>query len=169
MDMAGASSSKVVKAGIVPVWRACGDGIGCLHWRLSTREILMQTPQRNAVGWFELYVADMARAKAFYQAVFQRDMVDLPAQGEDMAMCAFQWLDNAPGAAGALVKSPHMQPGGGGGTLVYFSCVDCAVEAGRVAQSGGQVLQPKFAIGEYGFIAMARDTEGNVIGLHSVQ
>lgn len=127
----------------------------------------MQT-EHNAVSWFELYVADMARAKAFYQAVFQRDMLDLPAQGTDMAMCAFQWLDNAPGAAGALVKSPHMGPGGGG-TLVYFSCADCAVEAGRVVQHGGQVLQPKFAIGEYGFIALVQDTEGNTIGLHSVQ
>jgi uncharacterized protein len=124
--------------------------------------------QRNAVGWFELYVSDMARAKAFYQAVFQREMVDMPTEGGDMAMCAFQWTDNAPGAAGALVKSPQMQPGGGG-TLVYFSCADCAVEAGRVAAQGGQVLQPKFAIGEYGFIAIAQDTEGNVIGLHSVQ
>ncbi|MFC7408261.1 VOC family protein [Hydrogenophaga atypica] len=124
--------------------------------------------QHNAVGWFELYVDDMARAKAFYQAVFQRDMLDLPAMGEDMAMCAFQWLDNAPGAAGALVKSPHMQPGGGG-TMVYFSCADCAVEAGRVTQNGGEVLQPKFAIGEYGFAAVVRDPDGNTIGLHSMQ
>lgn len=125
-------------------------------------------PQRNAVGWFELYVDDMARAKAFYQAVIQRDMVDLPSQGSDMAMCAFQWLDNGPGAAGALVKSPHMKPGGGG-TLVYFSCADCAVEAGRVNAAGGQLLEAKFSIGDYGFIALAKDSEGNVIGLHSNQ
>jgi uncharacterized protein len=29
------------------------------------------------------------------------------------------------------------------------------------------VLQPKMAIGEYGFIAVCMDTEGNPIGLYS--
>lgn len=27
------------------------------------------TPPRNPVGWFEIYVTDMARAKAFYETV----------------------------------------------------------------------------------------------------
>jgi predicted enzyme related to lactoylglutathione lyase len=57
---------------------------------------------------------------------------------------------------------------GGGGTLVYFNCGDCAVEASRVEAAGGRVYKEKFAIGEYGFIAIAADTEGNTIGLHSM-
>jgi hypothetical protein len=58
---------------------------------------------------------------------------------------------------------------GGNSTLVYFSCEDCAVEAARVAESGGRVEKEKFSIGEYGFIALAFDTEGNMIGLHSIR
>ena len=38
---------------------------------------------------------------------------------------------------------------------------------GRVEQAGGKVEQPKTSIGEHGFIALIRDTEGNVVGLHS--
>ncbi len=51
---------------------------------------------------------------------------------------------------------------------VYFSCTDCAVEAASVIKYGGTVYREKMSIGEYGFIALARDTEGNMIGLHSL-
>lgn len=125
--------------------------------------------QSNAVGWFELYVADLGRAKAFYQAVFQRPMEDLVTPpGSGMQMCAFTMNAEGTGAAGALVKSPHQGPGSGG-TLVYFSCADCAVEAARAAAHGGTVYQAKKSIGPYGFIAIVQDTEGNTIGLHSMQ
>jgi hypothetical protein len=61
-----------------------------------------------------------------------------------------------------------MKGPGDGGTLVYFSCADCATEAARVAGAGGVVCQPKMGIGEYGHIAIVQDTEGNTIGLHSM-
>lgn len=43
------------------------------------------------------------------------------------------------------------------------------MEAGRAAEHGGKVVKEKFSIGQYGFIAFVEDTEGNVIGLHSIQ
>ena len=70
------------------------------------------------------------------------------------------------GAGGALIKMDGVSSGSGG-TLVYFSCVDCADEAARVAKAGGKLEREKFSIGHYGFIALAVDTEGNMIGLHS--
>ena len=124
----------------------------------------------NPVGWFEIYVNDMARAKAFYEAVFQRKLEKLPTPpgiGE-MEMWAFPMSQEEHGASGALVKMPGCAGGGEGGTLVYFSCADAAVEAGRAAQNGGQVFKEKFSIGDYGFIAIVTDTEGNAIGLHSM-
>jgi hypothetical protein len=53
--------------------------------------------------------------------------------------------------------------------LVYFHCEDCATEAGRVVNAGGHVHKEKCSIGEYGFITLALDTEGNMFGLHSRQ
>ena len=70
------------------------------------------------------------------------------------------------GAAGALVQMKGV-PSGGNSTLVYFNCIDCAIEAGRVVAAGGQIKRAKTPIGEYGFIALATDTEGNMFGLHS--
>jgi len=120
----------------------------------------------NPVVWFEIYVQDMARAKAFYEGILNVQLQ--PIESPEVEMWAFPMLDNAPGAMGALVKMDGC-PSGGNSTLVYFSCVDCAVEAGRVQENSGQVVKAKFSIGEYGFIALVSDTEGNMIGLHSMQ
>lgn len=123
----------------------------------------------NAVGWFEIYVGDMPRAKAFYEAVFALTLEALPTPMPGLEMWCFPMVDGAYGAPGALVKMEGCPIGGDGvGTLVYFSCADCAVEESRVVPAGGSVFRPKFAIGEYGFISIVKDTEGNTIGLHSM-
>jgi uncharacterized protein len=120
----------------------------------------------NVVGWFEIYVQDMDRAKAFYESVFGTELVKLDSP--DPEMWAFPMQQERYGAGGALVHMPGMASGPGG-ILVYFGCEDCAVEAGKAAQAGGTVEKEKFSIGEYGFVAMVIDTEGNMIGLHSMK
>jgi predicted enzyme related to lactoylglutathione lyase len=131
--------------------------------------------KRNPVGWFEIYVNDMTRAKRFYESVFQLELEHLPgpameggAPGLEMWMFPGGSDHDKPGCPGALCKMEGCAAGGGG-TLIYFSCEDCAVEAGRVTSNGGSIYKEKFAIGDYGFIAIACDTEGNTIGLHSMQ
>lgn len=81
-------------------------------------------------------------------------------------MRAFPADMSAYGSAGALVKSPHGSAGPGG-TMVYFSVNDCAEVEPRVGKAGGSVLRPKFSIGEFGWVSLCRDTEGNVFGLNS--
>ena len=119
----------------------------------------------NPVNWFEIYVSDMERAKNFYQSVFGKDLMQLPSPDEG-EMHAFPWEDGGANSAGALVKHPDGQPGMGG-TMVYFSCDDVANEVAKVKESGGTVMQDKMSIGEFGFIALFEDTEGNAVGLHS--
>ncbi len=120
----------------------------------------------NPVGWFEIYVQDMARARAFYQTVLDIALEHLPGTGVEM--WSFPMRPETAGAPGALVRAPGM-PSGGNSTVVYFVCADCAVQAGRVQAAGGSVSRDKFAIGPYGFIALVKDSEGNLIGLHSMQ
>lgn len=126
------------------------------------------TAANNPIGWFELYVADMERARRFYEAVFQCKLAELPPVGTDLRMCMFPWHEGVKGISGALVQTALKAPGDGG-TLVYFTCEDCAVEAARAKNHGGVVIRPRMSIGEYGFIAIVRDSEGNTIGLHSNQ
>lgn len=121
----------------------------------------------NPVDWFEIYVQDIERAKKFYESVLQGKLERLPSAGMELEMWAFPMEANGSGAGGTLVKMKGV-PSGGNSTLVYFVCDDCAVEASRVEASGGKVDRPKMAIGQYGFIALAVDTEGNMFGLHSM-
>jgi uncharacterized protein len=74
---------------------------------------------------------------------------------------------NSYGAGGMLVKMEGFTPGAGG-TLVYFGCDDCAVQVTRAAAHGGSIVKEKTPIGDHGFYALGRDTEGNVIGFHSM-
>ena len=122
---------------------------------------------RNVVGWFELYVQDMERAKAFYQKTFQVALEHLESPGMELWAFPNPMGMDTPGCPGALVKMED-KDSGVGGTIVYFSCADCAVEASRAVQNGGTVAKEKMSIGEYGFIALVLDTEGNMIGLHSM-
>ena len=123
----------------------------------------------NPVGWFEIYVKDMPRAKAFYEKMLQVSLSPLGGEmQEELEMQVFAMDDQGYGATGSLVKMEGF-PSGLGGTIVYFSCEDCAVEAKRAAEAGGKIFKEKFSIGEHGHIALVNDTEGNMIGLHSMQ
>lgn len=121
----------------------------------------------NPVGWFEIYVQDVGRAKTFYETVLQGKLERLPNSEMELEMWAFPMESSGSGAGGALVKMKGV-PSGGNSTLVYFMCDDCAVEAARVEGNGGRIDRPKMSIGQYGFIALAVDTEGNMFGLHSM-
>lgn len=120
----------------------------------------------NPVGWFEIYVDDMDRARKFYEAVFQVELAKL--DGPDIEMYMWPMGDAAPGSSGALVKSDDC-PAGNNSVIVYFMCDDCSVEESRVDGAGGRVDRPKMSIGQYGFISLVYDTEGNMIGLHSMK
>jgi uncharacterized protein len=122
--------------------------------------------KHNPVGWFEIYVQDMKRAKQFYESVFQLKLEKLNSPG--MEMWSFPMEMDRWGAGGALVKMEGV-PSGGNSTLVYFSSEDCFTEESRVIKFGGRIQKKKMSIGEYGFISLVVDTEGNLFGLHSLK
>lgn len=122
----------------------------------------------NAVGWFDIYVEDMDRAAGFYEKVIGVSLEDMNDPTGETEMKSFSGEMTAYGAAGALVKAPYAKPGPGG-TQVYFSVQDCATHEARVAEAGGTVVRPKFSIGDFGFVSLAQDTEGNMIGFNSMK
>lgn len=122
----------------------------------------------NPVVWFEIYVNDLNRAKNFYEAVLKLELSELPMPDseEEMKMLFFPMEMNGDGAAGALVKMEGVVAGGNS-TVVYFGSDDCSVEEKRIKDAGGKIIQSKESIGEYGFMVLAQDSEGNMIGVHS--
>ena len=121
----------------------------------------------NAVSWFEIYVRDMERAIRFYETVLDVKLQKLDTPLPGLEMWAFNGDRDAYGIGGSLVRMDQFLSLGNS-TIVYFESSDCAVPLARVIPAGGTIIRPKVAIGPFGFIALAQDTEGNVIGLHSM-
>lgn len=126
---------------------------------------------KNAINWFEIYTSDFNRAKTFYSTVFKCKLTDLPMSSDrhsQMEYATFPGDEKGFGASGALVKIDQVKPGSGG-ILVYFASEEINAELTRVEAAGGKVIRPKLNIGEFGFIGLIEDTEGNMIGLHSMK
>lgn len=122
----------------------------------------------NAVARFDIFVEDLERAVVFYETVLGQKLEEISDPTGESQMMSFPADMTAYGAAGALTKSAHGRPGVGG-TILYFSAGNCAVEEARVADAGGQVIRPKFSIGEFGFVTLCMDTGGNMVGLNSMK
>jgi predicted enzyme related to lactoylglutathione lyase len=122
----------------------------------------------NVIGWFDIYVTDMKRAVTFYETVLQQKLTPIDDPTRETQIMSFPADMGVYGSGGALVKSSYASPGVGG-TLVYFSVEDCAKEETRIAAAGGKVVRTKFSIGEYGWVTLCEDTEGNLFGLSSMQ
>ena len=121
---------------------------------------------KNPVGWFEIYVDNMERARKFYQEVLKVELQRL--EGPDVEMWAFPMDRGGLGSSGSLVHMPGFKVGGNS-VIVYFMSEDCATEEARVVPAGGKIQKSKFSIGQYGFITLAVDTEGNMFGIHSMK
>ncbi len=122
--------------------------------------------EHNVVSWFEIYVQDMIRAKAFYETVFSVTLEALDSPGFEM--WGFPMFHESPGAMGALVKMPGVLSGGNS-TIVYFGSKDCSIEEARITSSNGKISKSKMPIGKYGFITLAIDPDGNMLGIHSTE
>lgn len=118
----------------------------------------------NPVCWFDIYVANLERAKKFYETVLNLKLVDLPIEWGKQATFPFE--NDGTNSTGALVEKENYTANDNN-TVVYFSTEDCTTEESRVENAGGKIVRPKMPIGEFGFVSILQDTEGNTIGLHS--
>lgn len=122
----------------------------------------------NAIGWFDIYVEDMDRAVTFYESVLGQKLEKIVDPTGETQMMSFPANMKAYGASGALVKSKHSRPGMGG-TMVYFNVEDCFVNEFRITAANGKIVKSKFSIGEFGWVTLCVDTEGNMFGLNSMK
>lgn len=118
----------------------------------------------NPVSWFDIYVSNLNRAKKFYEMVFNIQLVDFPIEWGKQS--AFPSDNEGLNISGALVEK-EASVANGNNTMVYFASEDCITEETRVEKAGGKIIAPKMSIGEFGYISIIMDTEGNTIGLHS--
>ncbi len=120
----------------------------------------------NMVGWFEIPVSNMNRAKAFYETVF-----NIEVQVHDFGATVMGWFpfaEGKSGASGSLIKNTAYKASKDKGVLIYFSSQDVNNEINRVEEAGGKIVKSKTQISpDIGYMALFIDCEGNRIALHS--
>ena len=123
---------------------------------------------KNAITWFEIGTANLARATAFYEAVIGQKM-KLENMGPSEG-AVFSYDEAADGTGGALLCGPTASKPGAAGTLVYLNAspsLDAALD--RVIKAGGQIAVPRQALPPgMGFFAHITDLDGNRVGLHAL-
>ena len=117
--------------------------------------------------YFELHVDDPARAMDFYQIVLGWSF---EPYGE-----ADYWLiktgdSGSPGINGGMLRRKGPVPDPIARTpLIGFICTmqvrDLDTMLHAVVNAGGTVVKPRFAVPSVGWLAYAKDTEGNIFGL----
>lgn len=124
------------------------------------------TDQENVLNWFEISVADIARAKKFYETIFGISMEQQNMMG--MEMVFFPPSDQNGKVSGALVQSKDHVPSMNGAKIYLNGNPDLENALSKVGAAGGTVVMPKTHISDdIGFMAFFIDTEGNMMALHS--
>ena len=125
---------------------------------------------KHAISWFEIPVTDMARARKFYETIFEIGLI--PVEMPGLQMCMFPIEDPMSGIGGALCKTDDgfHKPSATDGPLIYLNGnPDLQVILDRVEAAGGKIHLAKMQITEeYGYMGIFVDSEGNRIGLHNV-
>jgi predicted enzyme related to lactoylglutathione lyase len=119
----------------------------------------------HAINWFEIPVKNFERAKAFYEAVLDIQMV-LPTEGMKYAMFPSNMQQGEIG--GGIVEEQGYEPSQTGALVYLNGGEDLSTPLSRVTAAGGKIVMPKTSLGPNGFMAHFIDTEGNKVAFHSM-
>ncbi|SHM70144.1 VOC family protein [Polaribacter sp. KT 15] len=120
----------------------------------------------NPVNWFDIHVSNLKNAKEFYETVFNIKLVDFPVEFGKQA--GFPFDPKGLNITGALVERENFVKCNNN-TIIYFESKDCITEERLVEKAGGKTIRSKMSIGEFGFVSILEDIDGNSIGLHSME
>jgi uncharacterized protein len=117
----------------------------------------------NQIVWVDIPVTDLDRAISFYSALLNGEVLK-----QTYDQFNFGLLPHADtSVSGCLIESPveHINEFG---PLIYFNVEGRIAQAVDVAKAFNvDIIEEMFQMGEHGFRAVLKDTEGNRIALHS--
>ncbi len=117
---------------------------------------------KNRAVWIDIPVRNLERAVVFYQNVLA-----VKVSVETFGETRFAVLEHEDGNGGCLIEDAN-GISSTQGILVYMNVHGRIQDAiAKVTQQGGEVVEPIHSIGPHGFRALALDSEGNRIALHS--
>jgi len=118
----------------------------------------------NAINWFEIPALNLERARKFYEEILKIEFQLIEGKGMRAAFFPADLVNGKVG--GALMEGPGFLPSMKGSTVYIDTGKKLSEVLSRVEAAGGQIILPKMSIGQNGFMAHIKDSEGNKTGLH---
>ena len=121
----------------------------------------------HAINWFEIPVKNFDKAKKFYELILNAEMHIMEAMGMKSAFFPADLQNGSIG--GCIIEGQGYEPTNKGSIVYLNGGDDLSGVLSKVEQAGGQIIMPKTAIGQNGFMAHFEDSDGNRVGLHSMK
>lgn len=123
----------------------------------------------NAITWFEIPVFNFERASQFYSQIFNYSMPEMYLGNNRMGILPHNREQN--GVGGAIVHGKGYEPSATGVAIYLNANPDMDAILARIPVAGGKIIAGKTPLfeGSTEYFALFSDTEGNSIGLHSIE
>ena len=125
----------------------------------------LKNAPKSFVAIFEIPATDISRAVDFYQTILGIHIETIDMPGMEMGL----FPSEGQMVYGVIVKGEGYTPSQNGPTIYLNGGDNLQTVLDKVEKSGGKVLVPKtLHADESGYFALFLDSEGNKIGLHSL-
>jgi uncharacterized protein len=120
----------------------------------------------NKVVHFEVPFDDKERARGFYKKVFGWKFQDMPEMNYTMCRSCEVDENQMPLESGAINGGMYKRDGKSANSPVLVLDVENVdSKISEVKANGGKLTMEKRKVGEMGYYAQVKDTEGNIIGI----
>lgn len=122
---------------------------------------------QKRVAHFEMPYDDEKRASEFYEKVFGWKLFNMPIGDMNYAMAQTGPTDESgmPTEAGFINGALMPKSDKAKNPVIVMATDDVNAEIKMVQEHGGEKMMDPVPVGDMGFYAYVKDTEGNVIGL----
>jgi len=117
------------------------------------------------VQHFEVPFDDKDRALKFYQEIFGWKAIDMPEMKYVMVHTGPTDDQGMIQEKGVINGGMYQRSDQGEGPIIVITVVSIDDTLARIKSSGGQIVREKMTVGNMGYYAHIKDSEGNLIGV----
>lgn len=132
---------------------------------MDNLELCQKAVTLDKVVHFEIPADDVTRAEKFYSTVFGWKTNRFPGMDYTMLSTSPSNEQGMPTEPGAINGGMPKRQDPVKSTVITINVTDIDEALKKIGQNGGEVARGKQAVGDMGYTAYFKDSEGNVVGL----
>jgi predicted enzyme related to lactoylglutathione lyase len=114
---------------------------------------------------FEIPFDDGDRARSFYASVFGWQVMEMPDMGYTIVSTGPTDPETGPSEPGFINGGMFTREDGSRAPNIVIDVPDIEAALKAAGEAGGSTVSERMAVGDMGFAAYFKDTEGNTVGL----